>query len=85
MHKFKFLAHLSVVSSPDPTLEEGKGSGDINFINEHFLGSCKLSILTFAKANQQIAAPRLSCDLASDRIAKIPADDLALANEIAVQ
>ena len=36
---------LLLVSFPDSTLEEGEGSGDI-------LGSCKLSILTFAKANQ---------------------------------
>ena len=54
---------------------------------ERFLGSCKLSILTFAKAIQ-IAAPRFSCDLASDRAATIVyrqlAGGLALANENAV-
>ena len=42
---FKWRNIQSVVSFSDPTLEEGKGSSDINFINERFLGSCKLSIL----------------------------------------
>ena len=63
---------LSLVT-PDPTLEEEKGSDAF----ECFLGSCKLSILTFAKANQ-IAAPRFSCDLASGRAATIVQCQLAV-------
>ena len=71
-----------LVSSPDPTLGEGKGL--VTF--ERFLGSCKFSILTFAKANQ-IAALRFSYDLASAMIwscSNMPAGDLAPANENAV-
>ena len=71
----------SLVPRPHPQKEE---EGLVTF--ERFLGSCKLSILTFAKANQ-IAAPRFSCDLASGRAATILqclAGGLALANENAV-
>ena len=56
---------LSVISSPDST---PKKEGLVTF--ERFLGSCKLSIFTFAKANQ-IAAPQFSCDLASGHAATI--------------
>ena len=59
----------SLVPRPHPQ-KGGRGSGDI-------FGSCKLSILTFAKANQ-IAAPRLSCDLASGRAATIMRCQLAV-------
>ena len=54
---------LSLVT-PDPTLEEEKGSDAF----ECFLGSCKLSILTFVKANQT-AARQFLCDLASGHAA----------------
>ena len=53
----------SLVPRPHPQKEE---EGLVTF--ERFLGSCKLSILTFVKANQ-IAAPQFSCDLASGRAA----------------
>ena len=63
-----------LVSSPDPTPKKEE-EGLVTF--ERFLGSCKLSILTFAKANQ-IAAPRFSCDLASGRAATIVQCQLAV-------
>ena len=72
-----------LVSSPDPTPKKEE-EGLVTF--ERFLGSCKLSILTFAKANQ-IAAPRSSCDLASGRAATLVQRQLAVqrsANENAV-
>jgi hypothetical protein len=53
---------------------------------ERFLSFCKLSILTFTKANQ-IAALRFSCDLASGRAATIVQYQLAvlaLANQNAM-
>ena len=65
---------VTIVSSPDPTPKKEE-EGLVTF--EHFLGSCKLSILTFAKANQ-IAAPRFSCDLASGRAATIVQRQLAV-------
>ena len=77
----RIRCHISLVPRPHPQKEE---EGLVTF--ERFLGSCKLSILTFAKANQ-IAAPRFSCDLASGRAATIVqclAGGLALANENAV-
>ena len=63
-----------VVLSPDPTPKKEE-EGLVTF--EHFLGSCKLSILTFMKANQ-IVAPRFSCDLAFDRAAMIVQCQLAI-------
>ena len=62
----------SLVPRPQPQEEE---EGLVTF--ERFLGSCKLSILTFAKANQ-IAAPRFSCNLASGRTATIVQRQLAV-------
>ena len=50
---------------------------------ERFLGSCKLSILVFAQANQ-IAALRFSCDIASCCEAtfyKVSCLGLAVANQ----
>jgi hypothetical protein len=44
---------------------------------ERFLSFCKLSILTFTKANQ-IAALRFSCDFASGRAATIVQYQLAV-------
>ena len=75
------LVSVSLIPRPHPQKEE---EGLVTF--ERFLGSCKLSILTFAKANQ-IVAPRFSCDLASGCAATIVqclAGGLALANENAV-
>ena len=62
----------SLVLRPHP---RGGKVGLVTF--ERFLGSCKLSILTFAKANQ-IAALRFSCDLASGRAATIVQCQLAV-------
>ena len=76
--KLKFVSRfvIALVSSPDPTPQIAKEEeGLVTF--ERFLGSCKLSILTFAKANQ-IAAPRFSCDLASGRTATIVQCQLAV-------
>ena len=44
-----------VVSSPDPTPKKEE-EGLVTF--EHFLGSCKLSILVFAHANHITAVAR---------------------------
>ena len=67
-------AVYALVSFPDPTPKKEE-EGLVTF--ESFLGSCKPSILTFAKANQ-IAAPRFSCDLASGRAATIVQSQLAV-------
>ena len=68
------LYNIIIVSSPDPTPKKEE-EGLVTF--ERFLGSCKLGILTFAKANQ-IAAPRFSCDLASGPAATIVQCQLAV-------
>ena len=51
MHALKrYHVHICmcyVVSSPDPTLKEGKGLVTV----EHLVGSCKTSILVFVHAN----------------------------------
>ena len=51
-----------VVSSQTPPSARERPKGVVTF--EHFLGSCKLSILVFTQANR-IAALRFSCDIAS--------------------
>jgi hypothetical protein len=71
--KLSMATYVSLVSFPDPTLEEGRGL--VTF--ERFLGSRKFNILTFAKANQ-IAALRFSCDRASGRAATIVQGQLAV-------
>ena len=67
-------ARSMLVSSPDPTPKKEE-EGLVTF--GRFLGSCKLSILTFAKANQ-IAASRFSYDFASGRAATIVQCQLAI-------
>ena len=69
----KFCMKSCDQAFPDPTFKEGKGL--MTF--ERFLGSCKLSNLTFAKANQ-IAALRFSCDLATCHTATIIQCQLAI-------
>ena len=69
-----YIAGNGVVSSPDPTLQKEE-EGLVTF--ERFLGSRKLNILTFAKANQN-AAPQFSCDLASGCTATIVQYQLAV-------
>ena len=54
---------LNLVSSPDPTLEEGKGSGDALLVlaSSAFLFSCKLIRLQLKDFHD--------CDIASGHIA----------------